>query len=114
MLGAPAHPDGEVAGRTGRASPSGWAGRRRGLRRSNPDARLRGADPDRRVGEVLQESARTALSWLRANAGRYGLDSAFHWDADVHLHEQLGAWPRTVVARPLVGKGTYDVGSEPG
>ena len=44
-----------------------------------------------RVGEVMQESARTALPWLRANAGRYGLDASFHREADLHLHVQSSA-----------------------
>ena len=35
-----------------------------------------------RQGEVVRESVRTALSWLRANDGRYGLDPAFHRDTD--------------------------------
>ena len=38
----------------------------------------------------MRESARAALSWLRANAGRYGLDPAFHRDTDIHLHLQAG------------------------
>ena len=45
-------------------------------------------------GEVMRESARTALSWLRANAGRYGLDPAFHRDTDIHLHVQAGDVPK--------------------
>ena len=47
-----------------------------------------------RQGEVMRESARTALSWLRANAGRYGLDPAFHRDTDIHLHVQAGDVPK--------------------
>ena len=47
-----------------------------------------------RQGEVMRESARTALSWLRANAGRYGLDPAFHRDTDIHLHVQVGDVPK--------------------
>ena len=60
-----------------------------------------------RQGEVVLESVRTALSWLRANAGRYGLDPVFHRDTDVHLHVQSGAGPTegasagvTMVAAP--------------
>ena len=47
-----------------------------------------------RQGEVMRESARTALSWLRANARRYGLDPAFHRDTDIHLHVQAGDVPK--------------------
>ena len=34
----------------------------------------------------MQESARVALSWLRAHAERYGIDPGFPQDTDVHLH----------------------------
>ena len=44
-----------------------------------------------RLGEVAQESARTSLSWLRANAAYYGVDPAFHRDTDLHLHVQADA-----------------------
>ena len=95
MLGAPAHPDEEVAGRTARAGRRrrlvpDRGGRRAVLRRSEPDARLRALTLTGRQGEVMRESARAALSWLRANAGRYGLDPAFHRSSDVHLHVQSG------------------------
>ena len=43
------------------------------------------------LGEVLQESARVALSWVRANADRYGIDPAFHRSADIHVHVQSRA-----------------------
>ncbi|MCY4636595.1 MAG: AAA family ATPase [Acidobacteria bacterium] len=46
-----------------------------------------------RQGEVTQESARTALSWLRAHGGRYGLDPAFHRNSDIHLHVQPDIGP---------------------
>ena len=39
-----------------------------------------------RLGEAMQESAQVALSWLRANAARYGIDPGFPRDTDVHLH----------------------------
>ncbi len=41
----------------------------------------------------LRQSARTALSWLRANAARYGLDPAFQRDTGVILHVQLDEVP---------------------
>ncbi len=47
-----------------------------------------------RQGEVMQESARTALAWLRANAARYGLDPHFHRHTDVHLHVQSAEVPK--------------------
>ena len=39
----------------------------------------------------MQESARLALSWVRANAARYGIDSSFHRGADLHVHVQSSA-----------------------
>ena len=46
------------------------------------------------LGEVMKESARTALSWFRANAARYHVDPAFYKDAEVHLHVPSGAIPK--------------------
>jgi len=46
-----------------------------------------------RQGEVTRESARTALSWLRTHATRYGLDPDFQRGADVHLHVQADGGP---------------------
>ncbi len=46
------------------------------------------------LGEVMQESMRTALSWVRANAERYGIDSDFFRKQDVHIHVPSGAIPK--------------------
>ena len=46
------------------------------------------------LGDVMKESARTALSWFRANAQHYGVDPAFYKDAEVHLHVPSGAIPK--------------------
>jgi len=46
------------------------------------------------LGDVMKESARTALSWFRANAQRYGVDPAFYKDSEVHLHVPSGAVPK--------------------
>ena len=98
MLGAPVHPGEQVAGRTG--GRPGVAG---GLCRTAAGGgevvfveatRMPGAGTltlTGRLDEAGQESARTALSWLRANAGRYGIDPSLHRDTDVHLHVQSGA-----------------------
>ena len=43
------------------------------------------------LGEGMQESARVALSWVRANAARYGIDPRFHRGADMHVHVQSRA-----------------------
>jgi ATP-dependent Lon protease len=42
----------------------------------------------------MKESARTALSWFRAHAPRYGVDPAFYKDAEIHLHVPSGAIPK--------------------
>ena len=46
------------------------------------------------LGEVMQESARTAVSWVRANGGRYGIavDALRH--NDLHIHVPSGAVPK--------------------
>ena len=46
------------------------------------------------LGDVMKESARTALSWLRANAERYSVDPNFYKDAEIHLHVPSGAIPK--------------------
>ena len=46
------------------------------------------------LGDVMKESARTALSWFRANAHRYGVDAAFYKDSEIHLHVPSGAVPK--------------------
>jgi ATP-dependent Lon protease len=46
------------------------------------------------LGDVMKESARTALSWFRAHAPRYGVDPAFYKDAEIHLHVPSGAIPK--------------------
>ncbi|WP_320173379.1 S16 family serine protease [Maridesulfovibrio sp.] len=43
------------------------------------------------LGEVLRESAQTALSFLRANAGRFGLSEDFFETSDIHIHIPAGA-----------------------
>ncbi|ACY18401.1 endopeptidase La [Haliangium ochraceum] len=43
------------------------------------------------VGDVMTESASTALSWVRANAGTLGIDAKLLQNADIHLHLPSGA-----------------------
>ena len=100
MLGAPEPPGARVAGRNGRPGVA------LGLCRSAAGggavmcieaSRMPGSGAltlTGRQGEVMRESARTALSWLRANAGRYGLDPAFYRDTDIHLHVQAADVPK--------------------
>ena len=46
------------------------------------------------LGEVMKESARAALSWVRAHATDYGIDPDFYKHAEIHLHVPSGAIPK--------------------
>lgn len=46
------------------------------------------------LGEVMQESARTALSHVREHAAEYGIDPAFFASSDLHIHVPSGAIPK--------------------
>jgi ATP-dependent Lon protease len=46
------------------------------------------------LGDVMKESARAALSWLRAHAKEYGIDPDFFKSAEMHVHVPSGAIPK--------------------
>jgi len=46
------------------------------------------------LGDVMQESARAALSCVRAHAATVGLDPGFYDTHDLHLHVPAGAIPK--------------------
>ncbi|OQB24612.1 MAG: Lon protease 1 [Firmicutes bacterium ADurb.Bin182] len=46
------------------------------------------------LGDVMQESARAAMTYVRAHAGDYGLDPDFYSKCDVHVHVPEGAVPK--------------------
>jgi len=46
------------------------------------------------LGEVMKESTRAALSWLRAHAKEYGIDPDFFKNAEIHVHVPSGAIPK--------------------
>ena len=46
------------------------------------------------VGNVMQESARAALSYVRSKAVKLGLKDEFFQNSDVHLHIPAGAQPK--------------------
>jgi ATP-dependent Lon protease len=46
------------------------------------------------LGEVMQESATAAHSWVRSHAVELGLDPTWFADHDVHLHIPAGAIPK--------------------
>jgi len=46
------------------------------------------------LGEVMRESAEAALSWVRANAQEYHLESPVLTAGEIHLHVPAGAVPK--------------------
>src|SRR5436309_13581193 len=46
------------------------------------------------LGEVMQESAQAALSWVRSHAVQLGLDPTWFSDHDIHVHVPAGAVPK--------------------
>src|SRR5437870_6008913 len=46
------------------------------------------------LGDVMKESARAALSWLRTHAKEYGIDPDFFKSAEMHVHVPSGAIPK--------------------
>ncbi len=46
------------------------------------------------LGDVMKESARAALSWLRRNAQTYGVDPSFFKESEIHVHVPSGAIPK--------------------
>ena len=46
------------------------------------------------LGEVMQESAKAAISFVRSRTEQYGLPKDFHLTTDIHLHVPEGAIPK--------------------
>ena len=47
-----------------------------------------------KLGDVMQESAKAAYSYVRANCKKYGIDEDFYKSKDVHIHVPEGAVPK--------------------
>ena len=47
-----------------------------------------------KLGDVMQESARAALSYLRSRSDLFGLKRDFHQEIDIHVHVPDGATPK--------------------
>ncbi len=46
------------------------------------------------LGEVMEESAEAALSWVRSHAEQVGIDPAWFGEHDIHVHVPAGAVPK--------------------
>jgi ATP-dependent Lon protease len=46
------------------------------------------------IGQVMQESMQAALTWVRSNALRLGIQESFFADHDIHIHVPAGAIPK--------------------
>jgi ATP-dependent Lon protease len=46
------------------------------------------------LGPVMQESVQAALTWVRGNAAKYGIDPDLFKTSDIHVHVPAGAIPK--------------------
>ena len=47
-----------------------------------------------KLGDVMKESARAAISYIRAHADRYGIPPDAFAETDIHIHVPEGATPK--------------------
>jgi ATP-dependent Lon protease len=46
------------------------------------------------IGQVMQESMQAALTWVRSNALKLGVQESFFAEHDIHIHVPAGAIPK--------------------
>lgn len=47
-----------------------------------------------KLGDVMKESARAAISYIRSNSAEYGIDCSLFEKTDIHIHVPEGATPK--------------------
>ena len=46
------------------------------------------------LGDVMKESAKAAISYIRVHSGEFGIEQDFHTKKDIHIHFPEGAVPK--------------------
>jgi len=97
-LGAPRYRHGEVEGKDSVGLSIGLAWTEVGGELLNIEATImRGtgkAVMTGKLGDVMQESAQAALTYVRSRSEEFGLEKDFYKDIDIHIHVPEGAIPK--------------------